>query len=1064
MEHRKSPVAIACERKQVTALFSDLSGYTAMAERLDPEEVQEIVTLIFGEIAQSVIKYEGFVENFIGDAIMALFGIPKAHEDDPVRAIQAAKEIHELVEAMSPRLERKIGHHLAMHSGINTGLVVIGQVDLGKGTHGVLGDTINTASRLSDLAKAGEILVGPTTYRQTERYFTFESLPPVAVRGKTEPVQIYRVVSPKGRHREINRVSGCRANLIGRAEELAGLGRAAERLRTGVGTVFSICGDAGTGKSRLVQEFRATLDPKSTVWLEAHSYACSQSIPYSPLMDLLNRLWRIEEDDSVDLVKEKIESGLTRLLGKEEVVSPYIGSLYTLSYPEAERLSPELWKSRLFGAVQAMLVALTQRWQVVICLEDLHWADTSFLELLRWLLSEFAYPAIILCVYRLPFSLFKHDSRRWTEMVHHEMRLQDLSRWETQVMLESLLKSKNIPGDLRDFMDAKVDGNPFYLEEVVNSLIEAEILTPKNGGWRLTRSLVQSDIPPTVQGVISARLDRLEKRMKRILQEASVIGRSFLLEILRKVTEFEENLDHCVSDLEQVDLIRAQLQQTELEYEFKHALTQEVAYGGLLKKERNSIHDRIARVMEGVFHDRLSEFYETLAFHYKQGRSIRKAVDYLVRSGEKSLKRYAVETSHRYFEEAFELIMSNRESFERDPDLLIDLLIKWSSVYYYRGDFKGLLDLLTAHKGVVKSFADVDRLGMFYAWLSCGLWHRERFQEAYHYLTKALTLGEKTGNQQVIGYACAWLSWTCSDLGLLEEAINFAERAQEIHRLGKTDEYIYLSSLAGKGYAHWHKGEKHRVLEAGKGLLEFGEKHSNIRSTVMGHCCMGFSNLVNGDLAAATACFKQAEQISVDPWYSQFPQLALCYTYITRGEPHKAREALEEIIRFSKERGADYAGGPAHSLMGVVLIAQGHLSRGIRILETRQKTWLESGHRLRYIIFGHILAKIYARIAQDSYPMKLTHIGKNLGFLLRKAPFATRKALGWYEASIETAAEIGAKNILGKSYYDLGLFHAARGKKAQARDCLSRAIEIFEQGYAELYLKDAEEAMKALKS
>jgi class 3 adenylate cyclase len=298
------------ERKYVTAMFSDLSGYTAMTEKLDPEEVKEIMSRIFGEIAQVVAKYEGFIEKFIGDAVVAFFGVPKAHEDDPVRAIKAAREIHEVVAAMSPEVEKRTGKSISMHTGINTGLVVTGEVNIEKGTHGLAGDPINVASRLSSLAKPGEILVGHDTYRQAEGYFRFEELEPTTLKGKTEPIQVHKVISPKETPVTIHRLSGLKAQLIGRKAELTQLREAVEQLRKGRGRIFSICGDAGTGKSRLIEEFKSTLDLDGIQWLEGHAYPYSQNIPYFPLIDLLNRALRIEEGEPPERVKDKVESGI----------------------------------------------------------------------------------------------------------------------------------------------------------------------------------------------------------------------------------------------------------------------------------------------------------------------------------------------------------------------------------------------------------------------------------------------------------------------------------------------------------------------------------------------------------------------------------------------------------------------------------------------------------------------------------------------------------------------------------------------------------------------------------
>ena len=360
------------ERKHVTVLFSDMSGYTAMTEKLDPEETKEIMGKIFGEISTVVTKYEGFIEKFIGDAVMALFGVPKSHEDDPVRAIKVAWKIHDIVSSISPKYEKRTGKPLAMHTGICTGLVVTGEVNLEKGTHGVLGDTINMASRFSGLAKPGEIVVSPDTYHQAEGYFNFEAIEPTTVKGKAEPVRPYKVLTPKEEPTKTHRLSGMRAEIIGRKVEMAQLQEAVENLRQGKGSIFSIVGDAGTGKSRLIEEFRTNLGSEDIQWRDGHCYAYAQNIPYFPLIDLHSRAWQIQEGDSLEVVRKKVESGIKYLLGNEEGVIPYIGTLYSLNYPEIEGISPELLKSRLHAGVKSILSALSKRGPTVICLEDLH--------------------------------------------------------------------------------------------------------------------------------------------------------------------------------------------------------------------------------------------------------------------------------------------------------------------------------------------------------------------------------------------------------------------------------------------------------------------------------------------------------------------------------------------------------------------------------------------------------------------------------------------------------------------------------------------------------------------
>jgi len=1062
VEREKTIPETQGERKHVTVLFSDLSGYTAMSERLDPEEVKEIMSRIFGEIAQVVTKYEGFIEKFAGDAVMALFGVPKAHEDDPVRAIRAAREIHNLVEAISPELEEKIGKPLSMHTGINTGLVVTGEVDLEKGTHGVAGDTINLTSRLSGLAKSGEILVAQDTCRQAEGYFTFEGLEPTKVKGKAEPLQVYRVLSAKERPVTIHRLSGLRADLIGRKAEMAQLEEAVIRLRQGKGTIFSICGDAGTGKSRLVEEFKAALDLDEVQWREAHAYPYSQNIPYFPLINLLNRAFQIQEGDPPEKVRERIESGIEDLVGKKEDVAPYVGNLYALSYPEVEDVSPEFWKSKLQEAIQAILLALAQRAPTVICLEDVHWADPSFLELIRLILSDYRYPALFLCVYRPVITVFTTHQINAMANPFQEIRLQDLSPSESQDMVESLLNTKKIPADLRRFVQDKVEGNPFYLEEIVNSLIESKTLIRDNGSWRLTRPITESDISSTIHGVLSARLDRLEKETKRILQEASVIGRAFYYEILRKVTELKDDIDKSLSSLEHLDLIKTRSLQPDLEYIFKHPLTQEVVYNGLLKKERQEIHERIALVIEQVFQDRLPEFYETLAFHFKQGHSIHKAVDYLMKSGEKSLARYAVEEAHQYFKEAFDILESKTDKSKAEKIALVDILNSWAYAYYYLGEIKEFINLFISHKDVAESLDDKARQGMFYTWLGVALYLAGKTKDSHEYLCNGLELGENSGNQKVVGYACFCLTVTCAEFGLFAEGIGFGERALKIAESFPSDQYLFFKSLGGLSLINWMKGDAKMVFEGARLLLDYGERKSNSRCKVWGHWMNALGHFLTGDMKSSEKNCEKAVEVASDPLFVQFPKFFLGLVYLIGGQLQETEDVSKSVLNFCEKRSIGQISVIACLSFAPALIAKGHMKQGIRMLEETQQTLIRNQRRVWCAQSEYVLGKVYSQIATGPTPA-FSIMAKNIGSLIKNVPFAGKKAEEHFNKAIELFREIGAKGFLGPTYLDLGLLHKARKRTDQARECLSEAINIFQEIEAETYLNQAEEALASLK-
>jgi class 3 adenylate cyclase/tetratricopeptide (TPR) repeat protein len=1049
------------ERKHVTVLFSDLSGYTAMSEKLDPEEVKEIMSRIFGEIAQVVTKYEGFIEKFVGDAVMALFGVPKVHEDDPVRAILAAREIHHLVEAMSPGLEKKIGRPILMHTGINTGLVVTGELNMEKGTHGVAGDAINLASRLQGLAENGEILVSHDTYRQAEGHFSFESMEPATVKGKADRVQIYKVLSQKESPVTTHRLSGLRANLTGRKVEMAELGDAVKGLQNDKGRIFSICGDAGTGKSRLVEDFKAALDLEEIQWIEGHAYAYAQNIPYFPLINLLNGIFHIEERDSSEKIREKIESGINGLLENNGEMVPYVGNLYALPYPELEDVSAELWKNRLEETVKAILTALAKRAPTVFFLEDLHWADRSFVELLRRTLMEIRQPAIVLCVYRPTFSLFTSHQLNSVNKPYQEIHLQPLSLSDSQDMLASLLRTENIPSELKRWVQKKTEGNPFYLEELVNTLIESEALIRENGDWKIARPIKETDISSSIHGLISGRLDRLEKETKRILQEASVIGRAFLYEILRKVSELEDRIDRGLSTLERLDLIRTCSFEPDLEYMFKHPLIQEVVYNGVLKKERQEIHEQIAQVMERLFEGRLSEFYETLAYHFSLGRSENKAVEYLVKAGEKSLARYAVEEAHEHYKRAYDILGPKEDKTDEEKKLLIDMLNSWGYVYYCLGDIKEFINLFNSHKDLVESLGDKARLGMFYAWLGVANYMAGQQKDSYDYLRNALELGESSDSQKVVGYACTWLPWACAYLGLFDEGLTYGKRAQEIAESFPSDQYLFFKSLAGMCYIYFWQGNTEKVFEGAKRLLDYGEKTSNSRSKVFGHWMNALGHLLTGDMALCRKESENAVGAALDPFYSQFPKSTLGISYFFDGRVQEAEDVFESDLNFCEKRGIGLASVSTQMFLSIILIAKGNMKQGFRKLEETQEVMLKNHMKVFYAQSEWILGATYTQFITGPSP-GLATLAKNIGFIVKNAPFAERKAEGHFNKAIEILREVGAKGVLGQAFLGLGRLYKAKKRNEKARECFSEAASLFQECDAHVYLKQAEEALSSL--
>jgi class 3 adenylate cyclase/tetratricopeptide (TPR) repeat protein len=670
LAEKKAP-AIDSERKHVTVLFSDLSGYTAMTERLDAEEVKEIMSRIFGEIAQVITKYEGFIERFVGDAVMAIFGVPKAHEDDPVRAIRAALEIHQLVEALSPELEGKVGSPLSMHSGINTGLVVTGDVNIEKGTHGLTGDVINLASRLEGIAKAGKILVGPDTYRQAEGYFVFEPLEPTKVKGKAEPVQAYQVVEERARGERLRglAIEGISSPLIGRDVEFAALTNCMETLLEGSGGIVSIIGEAGLGKSRLMAEIHDHTaneqDRSPLLWLEGRTLSYGQAISYWPFQEILLRFAGISEGDGEGEDWRKLESSVSTLLGESAgEVLPYLATLLTFEvkgerYAGVKYLDGKAMGRLIFLATRRFFERLAQTRPVVLVFEDLHWMDESSALLLEHLLPLVDQVPLLICFIgrpdpRTPAAKLPEIAGKDYLNQYTEIRLSPLSQTYSAQLLRNLLEISNLPPSVGKTIIQKAEGNPFFLEEIIRSLIDSGVFVHDQAGgrWRATAQVEAITIPDTVQGVIVARLDRLDEDVKRVLRKASVIGRSFLYRVLRAVEDASRELDEHLTELQKIQLIREKQKIPELEYIFKHALAQEAIYNSILLQKRRDLHSRIGQALETLFPDRLEEYYGLLAYHYASAQNWEKAQEYLFKAGDRAGKIAADAEALEHYQKA----------------------------------------------------------------------------------------------------------------------------------------------------------------------------------------------------------------------------------------------------------------------------------------------------------------------------------------------------------------------------------------------------------------------------
>ena len=654
------------ERKHVTALFSDLAGYTAMTERMDPEQVKEITGRIFTGVKEIVAKYEGFVDRLMGDGVLAFFGILRAHEDYPIRAIRAALEIHEFVKGLSPIYEAQTGRPLSMHSGINTGLVVTAEVDLVKGTQEVAGEAVNVASRLSGLAGPGEILVGEETARGSRGYFDFQDLGLKQVKGKTKPVQVYRVTGIK---KNQERSIGIDSPLVGRQKEMDLLSLQVYRLINGTGGIVTVTGEAGIGKSRLMAELHRTEAVKKTMLLEGRALSIGRTLSFYPIIDALKHWAQIKEDDTDSESQRKLEKAV-RAIHPEEAseIFPFIATLMgmRLTGKHAQRMKDiagEALEKLIFKNMRELLIKGSELRPTVIYIEDFHWVDTSSLELIEALfrLVE-GYRILFILVFRPGYadtgeriikSIGENYPTHWTKI-----ELDPLNETESETLLSNLLRIKGLPPHIRDQILQRAGGNPFFIEEVIRSLIDEGAVVLKNGEYEVTEKINQIVIPQSIHALIMTRIDRLDEATRNLVRMASVIGRNFFYRILTEVASTIEEIDRKLDYLKEIQLIRERKRMEELEYLFKHALAQETAYESILIQRRKELHNKVAQSIEKVFNERLHEFYGMLAYHYGMGEDLDKSEEYMIKAGEEAMKSAASSEAIGYFQEALSVYRS----------------------------------------------------------------------------------------------------------------------------------------------------------------------------------------------------------------------------------------------------------------------------------------------------------------------------------------------------------------------------------------------------------------------
>lgn len=664
-QHRHAPTpGMQAERRNATVMFADIAGFTSLAETMDPEKVRDLVNACFEKLVPAVDRYGGRVDKFIGDEIMAVFGAPTAHDNDPERALRTALEMQRaLVDFNASRAVE-----LGIHFGINSGLVVAGGIGTSdQHSYSVLGDAVNLAARLRDAAQRNEILVGPDTYRATSHIFDFHAVGPLRVKGKDEPVLAYKLLSIRPQPGMPGRLEsrGISSPLVGRDSEIGVFTDCIERLLAGQGGLVSIVGEAGLGKSRLVAEVRGHARERELSWLEGRALSFSQTISYWPFLEVILADAGITPDDSEGERWAKLHRRVSTLFSEETPeILPYLASLLALEVPEgmSERvryLDGEAMGHQVFRVMRRFFVRLARERPVVLVFEDMHWIDDSSASLVEHLLPLVREVPLLVCGISRPDAAT--PVARLRQVAEHdfadcfrEIVLAPLSATESADLIHNLLGTSEVAPGLRDALLRKAEGNPFFVEEVIRALIDLGGLArdKATGGWRVTAQVEEIAIPDTLQGVIMARIDRLDEEMKQVLKLASVIGRSFLYRVLRALAEAERQLDRNLDELQNAELIREKRRLPELEYIFKHALVQETTYESILLQLRRELHRRVGECIEALFAGRLEEFYALLSYHYSRAEDWTKAQEYLFKAGDQAGKIAADAEALAHYQQA----------------------------------------------------------------------------------------------------------------------------------------------------------------------------------------------------------------------------------------------------------------------------------------------------------------------------------------------------------------------------------------------------------------------------
>jgi class 3 adenylate cyclase/tetratricopeptide (TPR) repeat protein/ribosomal protein L40E len=1060
-----SKSALEGERKQVTVLFVDVSGFTSLSERLDPEDVHTLMNRAFELMLSEVHRYEGTVNQFLGDGIMALFGAPIAHEDHAQRAVHAALGIRTALESYRAELEQRKGINFQMRQGINTGLVVVGSIgsDL-RMDYTAVGDTTNVAARLQQGADPGHIMISEVTHRLIAGYFHTRSLGELLLKGKSEPVRAWEVISAKmARTRLDVEAERGLTRFVGRERELQLLCECFEKAKAGHGQVVFVVGEPGIGKSRLLLEFRRRLGDEGT-WVEGRAMSFGRSIAFHPLIDLLKRNFRIEEGDPEETIVKKIEASVLRLGEDLRRILPYLRYLLSVEPgdPAVLSMDPQLRRGEIFDALRCLAVRAAEVHPQVIVYEDVHWMDQASEESLLFAADNIPTSRILqILTYRTGY---RHPLGE--RSYHTRIALDSLSTEDSAEMTKAILATDQLPEELNTLIVRKAEGNPFFVEEVVKSLHEVGAIRQAGDHYILSKQLNEIFIPDKIQDVIMARIDRLADAPKKTLQLASVIGREFTRRLVDRLGEIRERTEEFLRDLKAIELIYEKSLFPELAYMFKHALTHDVAYNSLLVQRRKELHGLVGLAIEELYTERLAEQYEVLGHHFSKAEEWAKALDYLLRAAQKATKAFAIREAIALYDQALEAAARLGEAV--DTETLMGIHHAKMSLYLIISDFEHsraegerLLILARSARDRVSEGAALAGMGFASLWA-------HNFGDALDYSRQAIEVASLADAKTVLAAGHYVTGFAYGTTGRLVESAQELERALTVSR--EAGDVLHESlSLSFIGIETNWAGDYEKASRFLSDGLRIARENNLLVPLLFGLFMHGVTLTGKGDYDAAHATLEEGIALSekVGDEVQRHRMLnCLGWLYMECGDLDRAIDLSQEGALGARKRGDPETIANPEINLGDIFLAKGDLTLASEFLDGvhhlvrnpatsewmkwRYSThlfaslgdlWLARGDYSKAQEFAEHSLDIATRTQSKKYVVKAWRLKGEIALVRRQwdeAENALRQAM-------TVAQAIGNPTQLWKSYLSLGRLYTEKKKPELAEQAFKAAREVIDR-------------------